>query len=217
MWSAAVGGLCACAGSPWLTTHTMGLLWPSGRALALGPTLDGVVFSGLAATVPAQGPHGRAAHGLRSPAAVVAPVPGQNAEPRPHQRVMAGRARARAACRLAEVCLAELYARAAVTRAPGPRLRRAEPHQGLPAALAGAVPGEATLLEPSSVAEGPRPAPPWGRAPGQPWLACLGRLRPRRATVPVSPLTRAARGCRATGRCAGTRSWNALPCSGSTR
>lgn len=79
MWSAAVGGLCACAGSPWPTTHTLGLLWPSGRALALGPTLDGVVFSGLAVTVPAQGPHGRAAHGLRSPAVVVAPVPGQNA------------------------------------------------------------------------------------------------------------------------------------------
>lgn len=44
---------------------------------------------------------------------------------------------------------------------------------------------------------------PMTHTPGQPWLACLGRLRPRRATVPASPLTRAARGCRATGRCAG--------------
>jgi hypothetical protein len=46
---------------------------------------------GLATTVPTQGPHG-----LRSPAAMAAPAPGQNTEPRPHRRAMAGSARARA-------------------------------------------------------------------------------------------------------------------------
>jgi hypothetical protein len=161
------------------------------RAAAMGPALDGVAFSGLAATVPTQGPHG-----LRSPAAMATPAPGRNAEMRPHRRTMAGSARARA-CPPHRRGRLHAGQRRITARATGAAARAPS---GVEPAPLGPAQGAPHPGRPRR--RGSRPTPPW---PDRPRRGCEaaqlatsgppaptpGNLAPRcRAAVPAWPGSR---------------------------